>query len=109
MELRHKGHLNTGNKFPKRSFPNLKISLPILDELEIPRFWGNREKFIKSKGQSHVFSSRLEVDDKAHPSTQTHRRDRRKNSTNHENKNWAKNTSENHENKKQCSSRREMI
>jgi hypothetical protein len=78
MELGHKGHLNTGNKFPKRSFPNLKISLPILDELEIPRFWGNREKFIKSKGQSHVFSSRLEVDDKAHRSTQTHRRDRRK-------------------------------
>jgi hypothetical protein len=35
MKLRHKGHLNIRNKFPKEIFfPNQKISLPILDELE---------------------------------------------------------------------------
>jgi hypothetical protein len=33
----------------------------------------------------------------------------KKNSSNHEVKNWAKNTSKNHENKKHCSSRYEMI
>jgi hypothetical protein len=50
MKLGHKGHLSTRNKFPKRFFPNPKISLPILDELEKPRFLWNREKFTKSKG-----------------------------------------------------------
>jgi hypothetical protein len=40
MELGHKSLLNTRNKFPKRFFPNPKISLPILDELDEPRFWG---------------------------------------------------------------------
>jgi hypothetical protein len=34
MKLGHKGHLNTRNKFPKEVFPNPKISLTILDELE---------------------------------------------------------------------------
>jgi hypothetical protein len=39
MKLRHKGHLNAGNKFLKRFlFPNPKISLPILDELKKPMF-----------------------------------------------------------------------
>jgi hypothetical protein len=41
MKLGHKGHLNTRNKFSKRFFPNPKISLPILEELEKPRFWWN--------------------------------------------------------------------
>jgi hypothetical protein len=39
-----------GTSFQKRFFPNPKISLPILDELEEPRFWRNREKSAKSKG-----------------------------------------------------------
>jgi hypothetical protein len=34
MKLGQKGHINTRNKFPKEIFPNPKISLPILDELE---------------------------------------------------------------------------
>jgi hypothetical protein len=50
MKHGHKGHLNTRNKFPKRFFPNPKISLPILDELEKSKFWGKWEKSIKSKG-----------------------------------------------------------
>jgi hypothetical protein len=36
--------------FPKSFFPNPKISLSILDELERPRFWENREKYAKAKG-----------------------------------------------------------
>jgi hypothetical protein len=50
MKHGHKGHLNTRNKFPKRFFPNPKISLLIFDELEKSKFWGKWEKFIKSKG-----------------------------------------------------------
>jgi hypothetical protein len=50
MKLRHKGHLNTSKKFLMRFFPNPKIFFPILDELEEPRFWENREKSTKSKG-----------------------------------------------------------
>jgi hypothetical protein len=50
MKIGHKGHLNTGNKFQKRFFPNPKILLPILDELEESRFWRKWEKSIKSKG-----------------------------------------------------------
>jgi hypothetical protein len=50
MKLGHKGHLNTKNKFSKRFFPNPKISIPILDILEEPRFCGKREKSTKSKG-----------------------------------------------------------
>jgi hypothetical protein len=38
MKLGYKGHLNTSNKFPMRFFPNPKISLPILNELEEPMF-----------------------------------------------------------------------
>jgi hypothetical protein len=40
MKLGYNGHLNTRNKFSKRFFLNPKISLPILDKLEEPRFWG---------------------------------------------------------------------
>jgi hypothetical protein len=50
MKLECKSHLNTSNKFPMRFFPNSKIFFPILDELEQPRFWENREKSTKSKG-----------------------------------------------------------
>jgi hypothetical protein len=50
MKLGHKGYLNTSNKFLMRFFPNLKISLPILNELEEPRFWEKQEKSTKSKG-----------------------------------------------------------
>jgi hypothetical protein len=50
MKLRHKCHLNTRNKFSKRFFPNPVTSLPILDELEKPSFWGKWEKPAKSKG-----------------------------------------------------------
>jgi hypothetical protein len=50
MKLGHKGHLNTRNKIPKRFFPNPKISLPTLDQLEEPRFWEKQEKSAESKG-----------------------------------------------------------
>jgi hypothetical protein len=50
MKLGHKGHLNTSNKFPMSFFPNPKIFLPILNELEEPRFWEKQEKFTKLKG-----------------------------------------------------------
>jgi hypothetical protein len=90
MKHGHKGHLNTMNKFSKRVLLNPKISLLILDELEEPRFWGKREKSAKSKDYSHWFILRLEVDDEAHTSTQTHGRNRRKNSSNHEIKKRAK-------------------
>jgi hypothetical protein len=50
MKQGHKGHLNKSNKFPKRFFPNPKISLLILDELKEFRFWEKREKSTKSKG-----------------------------------------------------------
>jgi hypothetical protein len=50
MKLGHKGHLNTSNKFIMRFFPNPKISLPILNELEEPRFWEKWEKSTKWKG-----------------------------------------------------------
>jgi hypothetical protein len=50
MKLGHNGHLNTSNIFPMSFFPNSKISLLILDELEEPRFWEKHEKFTKSKG-----------------------------------------------------------
>jgi hypothetical protein len=50
MKLTLKGHLNIRNKFTKRVFPNLKISLSILDELEEFRFMEKREKSTKSKG-----------------------------------------------------------
>jgi hypothetical protein len=50
MKLGHNGHLNTRNKFSKRLFPNPKIPLSILDELDEPRFWEKREKSTKSKG-----------------------------------------------------------
>jgi hypothetical protein len=50
MKLGHKGHHNTRNKFPKWFFANPKISLPILDELKKPRFWGNRKKPTKLTG-----------------------------------------------------------
>jgi hypothetical protein len=60
MKLRHKGYLNTRNKFPKRFFfLNLKISLPILDELEESRFWGKQEKFAKSKGLEPWIHSKI--------------------------------------------------
>jgi hypothetical protein len=49
MKPAHKGHLNTRNKFQKNFFPNPKISLSILDELEESRFWRKREISTKSK------------------------------------------------------------
>jgi hypothetical protein len=39
-----------GTIFSKRFFPNLKISLPILDEIENSSFWGNWKKSAKLKG-----------------------------------------------------------
>jgi hypothetical protein len=50
MKLGHKGHLNTSNKFLMRFSPNPNISLPILNELEEPRFWEKQEKSTKSNG-----------------------------------------------------------
>jgi hypothetical protein len=49
MKLGHKGHLNISNKFPMSFFSNPNISLPILNELEEPRFWKKREKSTKLK------------------------------------------------------------
>jgi hypothetical protein len=90
VKVGHKGHLNTRNKFPNSFFPNPKIFLPILDKLEEPRFWGKWEKSAKSRGQSHAFTPRLEVDDEARPSTQTHVRNQRKTPPNTRMKNQAK-------------------
>jgi hypothetical protein len=59
MKLRHNSHLNIGNKFPKRFFPNPKISLPILDELQEPRFGGKWEKSAKSKGLEPWIHSKI--------------------------------------------------
>jgi hypothetical protein len=42
MKLRHKGHLNTRNKFPKEDFPKSINSLPILDEIKNLGFQGTR-------------------------------------------------------------------
>jgi hypothetical protein len=42
MKLGYKGHLNTRNQFPKEVFPNLMVSLPILDELKNLDFGGTR-------------------------------------------------------------------
>jgi hypothetical protein len=57
MKFGHKGHLNTSKKFPKKFFPNPKISLPILDELEETRSWGKWEKSTKSMGlESWIYS-----------------------------------------------------
>jgi hypothetical protein len=42
MKLRHKGHLNIRNNFPKEVFPNPMIFLPILDELKNLGFGGAR-------------------------------------------------------------------
>jgi hypothetical protein len=39
-----------GTIFSKRVFPNLKISLLILDELKKPNFWGNQKKSARSMG-----------------------------------------------------------
>jgi hypothetical protein len=51
MNLGHKGHLNTRNKFSEEVFfTNPTISLSILHELKKPRFWVNEEKFMKSNG-----------------------------------------------------------
>jgi hypothetical protein len=59
MKLRHKSHLNTRNKLAKRVFLNPKISLPILDELEEPRFWGKWEKSAKLKGLEPYIHSKI--------------------------------------------------
>jgi hypothetical protein len=42
MKHGHKGQLNIRNKFLKEVFPNLKISLLILDELKELGFGGTR-------------------------------------------------------------------
>jgi hypothetical protein len=60
MKLGHNGHLNTRNKFSKRLFPNPKIPLSILDELDEPRFWEKREKSTKSKGLEPWIHSNIE-------------------------------------------------
>jgi hypothetical protein len=44
MKLRHRGHINTRNKFPKWFFPNPNISLPVLDELKKLGFGEIRRK-----------------------------------------------------------------
>jgi hypothetical protein len=78
MKLRHMGHLNRRNKFPKMIFPYQKISLTILDEREEPRFWGKWEKSDKSKGLEPWIHSKIGGSNEAHPSTQTHGKNRRK-------------------------------
>jgi hypothetical protein len=59
MKFGPKGHLNTRNKFSKKFFLNLKISLLIMDELEKPTFWGNREKSTKLKGLGSWIHSKV--------------------------------------------------
>jgi hypothetical protein len=49
MKLGHKGHLNTMNKFPKEVFPKSN-NFPFDGWTQKPRFWGNQDKFMKSKG-----------------------------------------------------------
>jgi hypothetical protein len=58
-------------------FPNLKIFLPILDELEELDFGEIGRNPPNRRDKSHGFTSRLEVDDKTHPSAQIHRRNQR--------------------------------
>jgi hypothetical protein len=51
MKHGHMGHLNTRNKLPKnRFFPNLKISLPILDQLKNLGFGGTRRNPLNRRG-----------------------------------------------------------
>jgi hypothetical protein len=49
MKLRHKRYLNTKNKFPKEVFPKSNNFPSDFGWTQKPRFWGNEEKFIKSK------------------------------------------------------------
>jgi hypothetical protein len=50
-EIWTQGSPQPKEKVPKEFFfSNSKISVPILDELEESRFWGNQKKFTKSKG-----------------------------------------------------------
>jgi hypothetical protein len=41
-------------------------------------FRGNERNPLNQRGQSHEFTPTLEIDDEAHPSIQTHGRNRRK-------------------------------
>jgi hypothetical protein len=69
MKLEYKGHFNTRNKFSKRFFPNLKISLPILDELEESRFWGI--KYQRRRPAAGVNRSQLKFLNETQPMFQT--------------------------------------
>jgi hypothetical protein len=90
MKLRHKGHLNIRNKFPKEVFSNPAIFLLILDELQTLGFreWGEIHE-IKG-GYNHGFTPRLEVDDEAYSRTQIYERNQRKTTSNSWMKNQAK-------------------
>jgi hypothetical protein len=50
MKLRHNGHLNTGNKFPKEVFPKSKDFPSDFGWTRKPKFWGNKLNSMKSKG-----------------------------------------------------------
>jgi hypothetical protein len=96
----HRGHLNKRNNISKEFFPNSKISLLIFDELEKPRFLGKREKSTKSKGLepwSHSKDGGRWWGSPLHPDPW---KESKKNSSNHEIKNWAKNTSTNYKKEK---------
>jgi hypothetical protein len=69
MKLEYKCHFNTRNKFSKRVFPNLKISLPILDELEESRFWGM--KYRRRRPAAGVNRSQLKFLNETRPIFQT--------------------------------------
>jgi hypothetical protein len=59
-KLRHKGHLNTRNKFPNEVFPKFKDFPSDFRWIQKPRFWGNEEKSMKSKGLDPWIHSKIE-------------------------------------------------
>jgi hypothetical protein len=67
-----------GTSSQKRFFSNPNILPSDFGWTKKPRFWGNEEKSIKSKGLEPIFTPRLEVDDEAYSSTQIHGRNQRK-------------------------------
>jgi hypothetical protein len=60
MKVGHKGHLNTRNKFPKEVFPKSKYFPSDFGCTKKPRFRGNEEKSMKSKGLELWIHSKVE-------------------------------------------------
>jgi hypothetical protein len=59
MKLGHKGHLSTRNKFPKEVFLKSNDFPSDFGWTQKPRFWGNEEKSMKSKGLESWIHSKV--------------------------------------------------